>query len=90
MAPQSDYGNVAVARFQDRRAKLNARVVVSARYSPGQPATRAQEIAAVAGQIDALFIPEQADGMPAVASAFASSDVKTQFWAPASGTTPAS
>ena len=32
-----------------------------------------------AGQIDALFIPEQADGMPAVASALASNGIKTQL-----------
>ncbi len=36
-------------------------------------------MAAVQGQIDALFIPEQADAMPAVASALASANVKTKF-----------
>ena len=50
--------------------RLNAPVVVVARYAPGQP----QEAAPAdrrgrRGQIDALFIPDQADGMPAVASA---------------------
>ena len=39
---------------------------MSARYSAGQPATAAQEVAAVSGQVDGLFIPEQADGMAAV------------------------
>ena len=38
---------------------------MSARYSAGQSATAAQQVAAVAGQIDGLFIPEQADAMPA-------------------------
>ena len=79
MAPQNDYGNVAAARFQDDAANFNAQLVVSARYSAGQPATAAQEVAAVSGQIDALFIPEQADGMAAVASALGSSNVKTQL-----------
>jgi branched-chain amino acid transport system substrate-binding protein len=79
MAPQSDYGNVATARFQQDASGLSAQVVVSARYSAGQSATAAQEVAAVAGQIDGLFIPEQADAMPAVAGALASSNVKTQF-----------
>jgi branched-chain amino acid transport system substrate-binding protein len=79
MAPQNDYGNVATTRFQQDAANTSAQVVVSARYSSGQPATAAQEIAAVAGQIDGLFIPEQADGMPAVASALGSSNVKTQL-----------
>ena len=61
------------------RRGLSVQVVVSARYSAGQSATAAQEVAAVAGQIDGLFIPEQADAMPAVASALASGNLKTQF-----------
>ena len=40
---------------------------------------RSQQVAAVANQIDALFIPEQAEGMPAVASALSASGVKTQI-----------
>jgi len=79
MAPQNDYGNVAAARFQEDAANFNAQVVVSARYSAGQPATAAQEVAAVSGQVDGLFIPEQADGMAAVANALGSSNVKTQL-----------
>ena len=50
-----------------------------ARYAPGQPQDAAQQIAAAGGQIDALFIPDQADGMPAVASALAATGVKTQI-----------
>ena len=79
MAPQNDYGNVAAERFQEMAANLNAQVVLTARYSAGQMATAAQQVAAVQGQIDALFIPEQADGMPAVAGALGSANVKTKF-----------
>jgi hypothetical protein len=79
MAPLSDYGSVGAARFQQDAANANAHVVVSARYSAGQPASAAQELAAVTGQIDGLFIPEQADGMPAVASALATNNIKTQY-----------
>jgi branched-chain amino acid transport system substrate-binding protein len=79
MAPQNDYGNVAAQRFQDQAGSLNAQVVVTARYSAGQMATAAQQVAAVQGQIDALFIPEQADAMPAVASALGTANVKTKF-----------
>jgi len=79
LAPDSDYGNVAVAEFQTVAARLNARVVTVARYPAGQPAAGMQEIAGVANQIDALFIPEQADGMSAVSAALASSGVKTQL-----------
>ncbi len=79
MAPQNDYGNVAAQRFQEMAGNVNAQVVVTARYSSGQAANAAGQVAAVQGQIDALFIPEQADGMPAVASALGSANVKTQF-----------
>ena len=79
MAPQNDYGNVAAQRFQEMAGNVNAQVVVTARYSSGQIATAAQQVAAVQGQIDALFIPEQADAMPAVASALGTANIKTQF-----------
>jgi hypothetical protein len=79
MAPQNDYGNVAAQRFQEMAGNVNAQVVVTARYSAGQMATAAQQVGAVQGQIDALFIPEQADAMPAVASALGTANVKTKF-----------
>jgi branched-chain amino acid transport system substrate-binding protein len=79
MAPQNDYGNVAAQRFQEMAGNLNAQVVVTARYSAGQMATAAQQVAAVQTQIDALFIPEQADAMPAVAGALGSANIKTKF-----------
>ncbi|MGC2784356.1 MAG: penicillin-binding protein activator [Roseiarcus sp.] len=79
MTPQNDYGNVAAERFQDQAGSLNAQVIVTARYSTGQMTTAAQQVAAVQGQIDALFIPEQADAMPAVASALGTAGVKTKF-----------
>jgi len=79
LAPQSDYANVAVTEFEAAASRLNARVVTVARYSPGQPASGMAEIASADSQIDALFIPEQADGMPAVNAALVSSGVKTQI-----------
>ena len=79
MAPQSDYGNIAVTQFQQTAGRLNSPVVVIARYAPGQPQSAAQQVAAAGNQIDALFIPDQADGMPAVASALASNGIKSQL-----------
>jgi len=78
MAPRSEYGDIAVAEFQQTAGRLNTPVAVIARYAPGQSQEAAQQVAA-AGQIDALFIPEQADAMPGVASALASSGIKTQL-----------
>ncbi|MBV9287464.1 MAG: penicillin-binding protein activator [Hyphomicrobiales bacterium] len=79
MAPQNDYGNVALAEFQEATGRVNAPVVVIARYATGQPDSAAQQVAAASGQFDALFIPDQADDMPAVASALAASNIKTQL-----------
>ena len=79
MAPQNDYGNIAAERFQQTAASANAQIVVTARYGAGQMPTAAQQVAAVQGQIDALFIPEQADAMQAVANAMSSNGVKTQL-----------
>ena len=79
MAPQNDYGNVAVAEFQQEAAKLGVRVVTVARYAPGQAGAAAKEIAAVASQVDALFIPEQADGADAVSAALAANGLKMQI-----------
>jgi ABC-type branched-subunit amino acid transport system substrate-binding protein len=79
MAPQNEYGNIALNQFQETAGRLNTPVAVVARYPSGQPQSAAEQVAAVGGQIDALFIPEQADGMPAVASALASNGIKTQL-----------
>ena len=79
MAPQNDYGNVAVAEFQQAAARLGLRVVTISRYGPGQAAGAAKEIAAVAGEIDALFIPDQADGMDGVNAALLANGIKTQI-----------
>ena len=79
LAPDSDYANVAVAEFQAEAAKLNVRVVAIARYAPGQPAIGVQQLGAAGAQADALFIPEQAEGMIQVASALSTAGVKAQI-----------
>ena len=68
-----------LAEFQESAGRLNAPVVVIARYASGQPDSAAHEVAASSGQFDALFIPDQADDMPAVAASLASSEIKTQL-----------
>ncbi len=79
LAPQSDYANVAVAEFERVSARLGVKVVTIVRYPPGQAATVTSQISAVANQIDALFIPEQAEGMAAVNDALTAGGVKTQI-----------
>ena len=79
LAPQSDYANIAVGEFQQAAQKLGARVVNVARYPAGQPQVGVQELASAPGGFDALFIPEQAEGMPALATALQASGVKAQI-----------
>lgn len=75
LAPQNDYGNVALAAFQTAAARRDIRVMTIERYAAGGAAAAAQKIAGLAGQIDLLFIPEQADAMPAVAQALTANGV---------------
>ncbi|MBZ6076729.1 penicillin-binding protein activator [Microvirga puerhi] len=73
LIPQSTYGSVAEAQFREAAARQGMRVVVVEHYSPGQPQAAVQRIAPlVAGaapQADTLFIPDNGDGLPAVAQA---------------------
>ena len=69
LAPDNEYGNVAVAEFQQAAARIGARVQVIERFAPGGMAAAVAKVAAAKEQIDALFIPEQADAMPGVSQA---------------------
>jgi len=69
MVPESDYGNVALAEFQQMAASKGVRVMAIERYKPGGAAAAATKIAALGNQIDALFLPEQADALGAVGPA---------------------
>jgi hypothetical protein len=79
LAPETDYANVAIGEFQQAATRAGARIVTVARYSPGQPQSAVQEIAGAATQIDAVFIPEQADAVGPVAAALTASGVKMQI-----------
>jgi branched-chain amino acid transport system substrate-binding protein len=79
LAPQSDFGNVAVAEFQRVAGRLGVKIVSVIRYPPGEAPTVASQISAISNQIDALLIPEQADGMTAVNEALTTSGLKTQI-----------
>ena len=66
LIPNSDYGRVAEAEFQAAVARNGGRVQAVEHYQPGQAGPAVQKIAGLAGQIDAIFIPEQAEAMGAV------------------------
>jgi branched-chain amino acid transport system substrate-binding protein len=79
LAPQNDFGNVAVTEFQRNSSRLGVTVTTVIRYPPGEASSVASQLSAVSNQIDALFIGEQADGMAAVSDALTASGVKTQI-----------
>jgi len=72
LIPQNDYGRVAEAEFQQEAARKGLRVMTIEHYQSGNPGPSVQKIAALGSQIDSLFIPEQADAMPAMSSALVS------------------
>lgn len=76
LVPESDYGNVALAAFQSAAGRKGLRVVAIERYAEGNPQAAAQKIGALAGQIDSLFIPEQAANMAGVSRALVAAGVK--------------
>jgi branched-chain amino acid transport system substrate-binding protein len=78
LVPESDYGNVALAEFQAATARAGVRVLTIERYTPGSAAAAVQRIAALGDQIDALFIPEQAEGMVAVSQALTANAINGQ------------
>jgi ABC-type branched-subunit amino acid transport system substrate-binding protein len=78
LVPENDYGNVALAEFQQAAARRNVRVQAIERYQPGTLNAAAARIAGNLPQIDALFIPDQADAMPAVAQALTANGIDSR------------
>lgn len=71
LIPQSAYGNVAEAAFMQAVTASGGRVVVVERYQPSKASLDAAvaKVKASIGQADALFIPDDGNGIPAVATA---------------------
>ncbi|HEX2509714.1 MAG TPA: penicillin-binding protein activator [Microvirga sp.] len=73
LIPETGYGSVVEAQFTEAAAQRGLRVVAIERYPAGQPQAAVQRLAPViagpAPRADALFVPENADGLPAVSQA---------------------
>ncbi len=78
LVPDNDYGALALAQFQQSAANHGLRVVVIEKYKPGQPADSVKRIAAVADQIDMLFIPESPDAIGAVARELTAANIDSK------------
>jgi branched-chain amino acid transport system substrate-binding protein len=79
LAPQNDYANVAVNEFKSEASRVGANVVTVQRYAPGQAANAVADLMRDAPNVDAVFVPEQADALSSVAGAIASAGLKTQL-----------
>jgi len=73
LVPETTYGRVAEAQFQQAAARHGLRVVAVEHYPAGQPQGAVQRlgraIAGAAPQADSVFIPENGDRLPAIAQA---------------------
>lgn len=73
LIPDTTYGGVVEAQFREAAARRGVRVAAIEHYPPGQPQAAVQRLApTVTGsspQADALFIPENGDGITAVGQA---------------------
>ncbi len=75
LIPGNDYGRVAEAEFQQAAARRGLRVMSIEHYQSQSPSGAVQKIAALGDQIDTLFIPEQADAMPAMSQALTAAGI---------------
>ncbi len=78
LIPDNDYGQVAEAEFQQYAARRGLRVMGMEDYQPQTLNVAVQKIAALGNQIDTLFIPEQADAMPAMAQALTAAGIDSR------------
>ncbi|UVF20524.1 penicillin-binding protein activator [Microvirga terrae] len=73
LVPENQYGRVAGARLQQAAARQGIRIAALEFYPSGQPQEAVRRLAGVIGgpapQADALFIPDNGDGLPAIAQA---------------------
>ena len=77
MLPDSAYGAVVEAAFQQEVSRRGGRILALEKYppDPGKMAEPARRVAQAAAHVDSIFIPDGADAVPQVAQALAASGV---------------
>jgi ABC-type branched-subunit amino acid transport system substrate-binding protein len=77
MLPDSAYGAVVEAAFQQEVSRRGGRILALEKYppDPGRMAEPARRVAQAAAHVDSIFIPDGADAVPQVAQALAASGV---------------
>ncbi len=79
LIPENDYGRIAEGEFRQAAARNNLRIMTIEHYQPQTMANAVQRIAALGDQIDALFIPEQADAMQAMSEAMVAAKASGKY-----------
>jgi ABC-type branched-subunit amino acid transport system substrate-binding protein len=77
MLPDSAYGAVVEAAFQQEVSRRGGRILTLEKYppDPGKMAEPARRVAQAAAHVDSIFIPDGADAVPQVVQALAASGV---------------
>jgi ABC-type branched-subunit amino acid transport system substrate-binding protein len=77
LLPDSAYGAVVEAAFQQEVSRRGGRIVVLEKYplDPGKLAEPVQRVAQAANQVDSIFIPDGADAVPQVVQSLAAGGV---------------
>jgi branched-chain amino acid transport system substrate-binding protein len=77
LMPDSAYGAVVEAAFQQEVSRRGGRIVVLEKYplDPGRMAEPARRVAAAAAHVDSIFIPDGADAVPQVVQALTAAGV---------------
>jgi ABC-type branched-subunit amino acid transport system substrate-binding protein len=77
LMPDSAYGAVVEAAFQQEVSRRGGRIVVLEKYplDPGKMAEPARRAAAAAAHVDSIFIPDGADAVPQVVQALTAAGV---------------
>jgi len=77
MLPDSAYGAVVEAAFQQEVSRRGGRILALEKYpaDPGKMAEPARRVAQAAAHVDSIFIPDGADAVPQVVQALAAAGV---------------
>lgn len=80
LIPNSPYGNVAEAEFTNAVTSLGGRVVSVQRYdaNPASAQSAVAKLKSSISQADALFIPDDGNGIPAIGQALASAGISNK------------
>ena len=79
LIPDSAYGNVVAAAFQEAASRRNVRVALIERYAAPTVDAGAKRIAQLGAQADALLLPVNAEGINAATAALAANKVRLQM-----------